>query len=210
MKGLILKDLFLIARSAKLMACIVVLYFIIGMLNSDFSFAAGFVGSVLVMVFSMFTMTTVSLDEKARWDCFALSAPVDRRQLVLSKYLLNGVLILLGTLISLVLIGVLGIVKGEMIWEEVFLVLLTMVLVVLVFNSLLLPITFRYGPERSRIILFVLVLAGMAAIGLLTTRIDLGGIHLGWLYSVGPIAAVLMYVVSYCISCRIYQKKEIG
>ena len=44
-------------------------------------------GGVLAVLAAMMPVTAFSFDEKAKWDKYALSMPVSRRDLVLSKYI---------------------------------------------------------------------------------------------------------------------------
>ncbi len=92
MKGLILKDLLNLRKQARIILLFVGFYFVLGMINqSGDSF-----GGVVALLFAMLAVTAMAYDERAGWDKYALTMPVSRRDLVVSKYLLGVLLSLAG------------------------------------------------------------------------------------------------------------------
>ena len=81
MKGLILKDLLVLRQQSRVYLFMVLMFAAFAFLNKDPSFAGGMAAIVAVML----PITALSYDERSGWDRMALSMPVGRRELVLSK-----------------------------------------------------------------------------------------------------------------------------
>lgn len=80
MKGLLIKDSYILMREAKVFLLIVVMFCII---------RNGFTQGFAIMYASMLPFTALSYDEQAKWDYLAEMMPYRRRDLVLSKYIIG-------------------------------------------------------------------------------------------------------------------------
>lgn len=82
MKALILKDLLCLRQQAKSVGLVLLVWLVlsVAMGNGMFFCALG------VIYVIMLPMMTLSYDERSKWDSRALTMPVTRAQLVLSRY----------------------------------------------------------------------------------------------------------------------------
>ncbi len=141
MKGLILKDLLNLRKQARIILLFVGFYFVLGVINqSGDSF-----GGVVALLFAMLAVTAMAYDERAGWDKYALTMPVSRRDLVVSKYLLGVLLSLAGLVLNLIFQFVFA--KASLVDGQ--LVSLALFGVGLFFLSLMLPINFKWGLKRA-------------------------------------------------------------
>lgn len=85
MKGLILKDLLNLKAQYKVFV-VMILFFVVFALMGD---SHDTLGVILTMITIMLPITALAYDERSQWDKYALTMPVSRRDLVLSKYLLG-------------------------------------------------------------------------------------------------------------------------
>lgn len=88
MKGLILKDIYNLKKQYKVLLLLFVFYTGFSLFTGD----AGFLTGVLSLMMVMLTITTLAYDERSKWEKYALTMPVSRTDLVLSKYLLGFLL----------------------------------------------------------------------------------------------------------------------
>ena len=105
MKGLLMKDIILLRPQLKIYLIILVFWFLIAMWNGQ----PGFFGGLMAMFALMIPMTTVAYDDNCKWPAFALTAPVSRFKLVLSKY----VILFMTMLVLSVIIFIGSLVMGE-------------------------------------------------------------------------------------------------
>ena len=89
MKGLILKDFYNLTKQYKIILVLVIFYLLVSVSSEDTNFFGGVVSILMVMQ----VITTLSYDEKSNWDRYALTMPISRSDLVLSKYILGGILL---------------------------------------------------------------------------------------------------------------------
>lgn len=150
MTGLLLKDLLNLKRLAKqyLLILAVMCVWAAAMKN------AGFVSLYMTLCASMLVLTSFSYDEYAHFERYALTMPVDRRMLVREKYLLMFLLVAGGTILGMVLGGVMALVfKGEM--EELLVTSLVIGCVFMNVYSLIIPVIYKLGVEKARMVMIV-------------------------------------------------------
>lgn len=216
MKGLLLKDFIYVRRLyLKVILLLMGFYLILGLLaEGENNLDTYTLSSALTVILSVIPVSTFTLDSASHWDRYALSGPVDRRMMVLSKYLFSWLAVLSGLLLSLIYVGIALLFKGMPeagVLSEALASVPAFGCVGLFFISVQLPCVYRFGPEKARMILFVLV--GLPFVGLLVGR----GLHLPappaealqMLAVALPLLVVALAYASYRISLRIFAHKEI-
>lgn len=211
MNGLLLKDLLILKTNWKTYTFLAVFYAAFAFVGNPSFFSA-----MLTVILMICPLSSFSTDELARWDKFAAALPGGRRAVVRAKYqflfLVLGGAFVLSCAVNL-LVSLFG--RGEdSTFLELMLAALACAAVGLLLNSVLYPFLFKYGSQKSRIMLgivvavafgmgvFILAVSGRTATDLLT--------------GISPLAAaagavVLLaaaVVISYRVSRRIYDKKE--
>lgn len=214
MKGLLYKDLVLIKEYyLKIMLLLFLLYAVIFMVINGGESMIYMMAGVFAVVFAVTPITTFSVDNTSKWDCFALSAPLRRRDLVGGKYLLSIIVTVIGTGVSgfLILIALLtnkldGVTMGEMAG-----LLYGSFAISFLFVSGLLPLTYRFGPEKSRPLVIVAVLIPTV----LSALIEKLGIspptpeQIKLLLALSPLMLIAILIGSYLLSLHIYEKQDI-
>ncbi|MBP3444155.1 MAG: ABC-2 transporter permease, partial [Methanocorpusculaceae archaeon] len=101
-KGLIYKDLFLL-KEAFPIAALAVLFLLFSI---TLGFAGGFLAlCIMLLVFAVKVVeSTLIYDETDGWDSFVLTAPVSRKEIIRSKYLLQILFLAGAFLLSAVLL----------------------------------------------------------------------------------------------------------
>lgn len=205
MKGLILKDLLNLKGTFKTVG-VMILFFAVVFIPAGNDFIFG----IIIIMFAMMVITTMSYDDLAKWDAYALTMPVTRKEIVLSKYLVLGILNISGAILSLI-IGIIGtIIMGRSFSMEILAIIGVIFLIALVFGSLILPLINKFGTEKARLMLFLCILIPMGIIFLLEkTNIPIPTTDNPWIYLFLLIGFTLgSLIISFVISLRIYEKKE--
>ena len=215
MNGLILKDLYNLKNSGKsLLIAIVVFslfYFLQGINMEVWNVFLIIIGSVLVV-------NTMSYDNTAKWDKYALTMPVTRRDVVLSKYMVSIIVIFIGVVLVTVLGFAQGINKHNLDVIEIFTVNGAALAGGFFFISIMLPVIYKFGVEKSRVLILLVFLApagvviGRSKLGKLKfspLAIQYMHIALQYLPIIILVMTILIMVVSYCISFKVYENKDI-
>lgn len=214
MNGLILKDLYNLKNSGKSLLIAIVafslLYFLQGINMEVWNVFIILTGSILVI-------NTMSYDNTAKWDKYELTMPVTRRDVVLSKYLVSIIVIFIGAVLATALSFAQGISKHNLDVIEIFTVNGAALAGGFLFISITLPVIYKFGVEKSRILILLIFLAPAGAgIGrskfaklkfspLAKQYMD---IVLQYLPLIILIMMILIMLVSYRISLKIYSNKD--
>ena len=76
MLALLKKDFLVLKKSCAVYLALLVFYTIFGAVNGDFSMFNAF---VVLMITIMLPVTSLSYDERTKWDVYGMSLPVSRR-----------------------------------------------------------------------------------------------------------------------------------
>jgi ABC-2 type transport system permease protein len=212
MKGFLIKDLLGLKKYARTLVILMVFFLIWSAVLGSPQYFSG----IMVMLFIMVPIVTFSYDDMAKWDAYGVALPVSRREIVLAKYMLALLVVASGTLISYGFHFVFAAIKPITGQESQYLVIPAMAAIGVCILSLIFPFIFRYGAEKARFIIIavilVFLLAAYGAAQLLSYyQINVESVveelmSRLWLL---PVAAVGALLLSYLISCRIFENKEI-
>lgn len=213
MKGLILKDLLNLKKAIKTML-------IVGISYSIFfsTVQPTFLTGILTLLFSMQSLSSFSYDEYAKWDSYALTFPISRKDLVFSKYILFMAFPIIGSFLSIILSTIICLFKQTLIVEEIFASAMGFLFSMEILLLILLPLIFKFGIERGRIMITV-VSFSIFGIGFLVIKLiqalNLPFLSLEQIYTLTPIIpwialvmVALIAYLSYQVSLRIVEKKE--
>ena len=209
MNSLILKDFISLKSYSKSLAIIIGFFTIITFTNDELSFLSG----MIILIMSMLPITSFSYDQHAKWDLFSQTLPVSRKRLVMSKYVLGIISIIAGAILAILLNVVVLLVKSlEVDVWYLFLANSLIALVALLYLSILIPLVYKFGVEKSRLLMIVvLAIPSVLAIGLSKAGVSipvLDEITPAILVAIGLVLVVCVMLISYVISVRIYMKKD--
>lgn len=206
MKALLQKDLYVLWKQMRLFV-IVILVIMVG---------NGVFGSVFVVIWcAMLPYTALAYDERCKWDQLAAMMPYSTRDLVLSKYVLGWLCAAVAggiALASQAVIRLLGLPLATGTPAVVFLGLCVSVCIL----AISLPTMLRFGVERGRMGMFLLIFLVCAAAGALGSVVPADGeavstgeaALLAAVTAAAPIAAVVLSAISIPLSMRLYAARR--
>lgn len=202
MIGLILKDFMNLKKQFKVLGLIILFYFIFSMTTNNKSMF----GTMVTLVFAMLPITALSFDEKANWDKYGLTMPVSRSQIVVSKYILG----IISSLFAALLNFIAQILLGTEINVDSIIMILTIFSVSILFFSLLLPIVFKFGIEKGRLLMFVVLMIPTMIVLLFRDyyNIILTQDLLNMVMYTAPLIVIAIFILSMLLSIKIYKNKE--
>lgn len=151
MKGLLRKDLYMMWAYCRTFLLIVAVFLVVGAVQEDNSFFVLYP----VIIGMVLPVSILSYDERFKWHITCDTLPCTRAQAVSAKYVLTLLTVLAVFLLTMLVQGVrltrLG--TPERLWE-----LPGMLLPIgLIGPALLLPVIFRLGVEKGRLVYYLLV-----------------------------------------------------
>ncbi len=208
MWGLMLKDLLNMRKYLKTLGVIVGVMLVMGLCMGEASFVAG----IGAMLSAMVTIVGFSYDENSHWDAYGMTLPIARKQYIAAKYLLALLFFALSALTGMGMTAAVQLVSGSISWPDVLGAGLGSLLVGPLAFSILSPCICRFGVERSRLAMMMVFL-------LPTGLIMLWARQGGKVPSLSPdllqalpwlalLALLVLFVFSYFLSVKIYEKKD--
>ena len=166
-----------------------------------------FFGGMFSVYLSIVLLTACGYDEQSGWDKYALTMPVSRSRIVLSKYLLGLLMDVIGFVTTAIFFAASRtpfqeMMIGQCIFQTISLCML----------AILLPITFKFGVEKARISIAVVMLAPIL-LGYMLIQSEVWHpefnfeqlVHMAYL---GPVVGLCLLAVSALLSIQIYKGKE--
>ena len=221
-KGLIKKDLYNLS-SYKASLFIMVLFCGIAIIGTK---AINYGPIIICTIVGMIALSTFSYDEIAKSDKYILTLPTNRKEIVKAKYILAiGSTILgglLGFLLTIIATNVMNHFRPEDIinidYGNLFVTTIGGMWGISLIQSIQIPSIYKWGPEKGRIQMFLLIfilIVVIAGIGFLIVNaninIDMMMIE-NFMNKYGIILLIgfmiIMYYISYRISYKIYKNKE--
>ncbi len=216
MKGLLLKDLYTISGYGKQYGIVFLFMAVWSAVTKSISFLTMY----SILLGGMLVLSTMSVDENAHFNRYALTMPVSKKTLLKEKYLALVLLIGVGSLFTCLIVG--GAVAMHLSdGNEEWVMLLTMTTFFLISYSVTFPIIFKYGIEKARYIYILVTMAmAVAVVGGVSVLDEIGFSELLLLEGVPVFVDVLLLIgicggldilavyLSYRISLKIVRERE--
>ena len=195
MKGLLLKDLYVLTRQMRLFMAAILLLCVVNEQLATFA----------IMYAAMLPYTALAYDEHCRWHQLAAMMPCRPRDIVLSKYLIGWLLMGSFAAFSLVMNAILGRLGSDLHISAI----ISALSLACICLAILLPVMFRFGVEKGRmsmILIFVMIFTfiGSSSEFSVTALPMMRALH-GLLAA----AAVVISAVSVPLATRFYLKREV-
>lgn len=215
MKGLLIKDFCLLKNVMRTIILVNILAVFLSATKNNPLFIIAYV----TFFFGYLSVTTISYDELDNGISYLMTLPITPKAYVRSKYILGLLMVFSGSLIGSVLISLVSFANTSMVLEpEEWTIIPIYLFLSMITLSILLPVEFKFGMQKARIVIFAITGTFLAALVLIAHARD----HLGLSFTgirlpkwsittwLGLAAAVtiLLSIISYGISVWIMQKRQ--
>ena len=202
MSALILKDFYVLWRQARYFLILILVFSAIpGSFNATFA----------VVYTAMLPYTAMAYDERSKWDQLAATMPYSHRDLVLSKYLFGWLAAGAAVCISLLLQSVISVVFHLSVTFSPTVSLLAFCTSLCIL-ALTLPLMFRFGVEKARLVMFLTIFLVCGAAGMMGSLEEAAansGLLFPVLVTTGlPAAALVLTAISIPLSICLFKKRE--
>lgn len=208
MKGLLLKDWFMMRKYCRVYLVICLGFLFLSMMDSENMFFVFYP----CLLTGIVPVNLLAYDERSRWLQYSGTLPYTRAQIVSGKYLI-------GLFIQAAVLAATGIVQsirmavnGNFVLNDLLVLILLMLSVAVITSSITLPFVFRLGVEKGRAAYYVMVGFVCAASVLLTNLFKeplQTEIQPNLLLLLLAAAGVGVYVLSWYLSIVFYRKREL-
>ena len=216
-KGLILKDLLNLSHYKTSLVILVIAMILIATSQQGFTL---YIPIMLITMFGMIALSTFSYDEMAKSDKYVLSLPSNKKEIVKSKYIVVISFTILAAILSIIISYVISVYVYKQTPE-------LMGILIPVFGgmfgiglvtSIQIPSIYKWGAEKGRIQMFIMIIILISLISAIiyfvTKNIGIDVNAVGKIFNnfgipILTLVTIIMYVISYKVSCKIYSKKDL-
>lgn len=211
MKALVYKDCQMLMKYKTQMLIMPIFFCLLGLLDSLTMFQ--YYG---MMIITQWPLSLMSLDEKCKWNPYALTLPISKTELVGSKYLFS-LFGCAGYLLLSVIVNIAsGAIRGGMPSASSIAISFLVFCLSLILSFVYIPIIIRFGAEKARylctiasIVCFVVLipLLGIGGVPWLAPG-DKGSLPLLLLVLGALLLCVIIFFITYSISKKQMEKLE--
>ena len=209
MKGLLLKDGYQVVSQMKTMYLTVAVVLVIWMFSTSDSYA--FPISYAAIFLGVLPVNLLGYDQNSGWVEYSLTLPISKKVLVAEKYLVGLLCAAASVVIGGLFVVILSLRNGTALDGTALFFVGNGVNTILLMNSISLPLMYRFGLEKARMI-YILTFAGFGAlIAGGSTLIDEFQTNGRFQASIGLevalfVVALVVYVLSWRLSVAWYGK----
>jgi hypothetical protein len=209
-KGLIIKDFLVLKKTGVIFIGVACLYAVMNIfMDMD-------MGPLMTFLCGMLAISTFAYDEQAKWDACALSMPLTKRDMVRGKYVMALLLGLFGVVLGMVVTAGRALTTGVVDWQGLLLTSAIALCGGVLFNSLTIPMLYKFGAEKSRLILigcYALPLIGLSLVLNAMENAPDGAARIQALMDLAawllPLLTLAALALSYRISLGIFRRKDV-
>ena len=213
MKGLLLKDWYQVKTNMKTMYLTVLAVLAIWILST--SGDSGFAVDYSAVFLGIMPAYLLSYDHASGWTEYSFALPLSKELQVAEKYLVGLLCAAAAVVIGGLFITVISLRTGTTPDKDALSLLAGSVCAILLINGISLPLLYRFGAEKARMI-YVLTFAGLGALlgggGAVMDELQQNGPGSGslpvplWLAAVLLLAVLVLYALSWRLSVQWYGK----
>ena len=208
MKGLLLKDLYMMKKYCKSYLLITVAFIALSFASSENLFFVFYP----CLLCGMIPVNLLGYDERSKWLQYSETMPYTKAQIVSGKYLIG-----LGTQVALLLIT--GIsqairmsISGAFVLGEYLVLIMLLLIMSLLSSSITLPFMFKLGVEKGRMAYYIMI--GIVCAGsIISSNLLLNGvqtdIELNGILPLVCLVGIGIYAFSWYLSVVFYKKREL-
>jgi len=208
MKGLLLKDAYMMAKYCRTYLIMVIVFLAIGLINRENMFFILYPS----LLSAMLPVTLLSYDERSKWDQYCGTLPCTRTQIVSGKYVIGIITHLAVVVVTLLAQIVSMFIRQEYDMESILILAVVLVLLPTLSTTITFPVMFRFGTEKGRIVYYIII-GVFCAVGVIATAIydkfltlEISFTPLGAFLC---IAAIGLYALSWHLSIKFYESREL-
>lgn len=207
MKGLLLKDFYMMVKYCKAVVLVDIVFFAVSLAGENNLFFLAYP----CMISALVPVTLLSYDERSHWNVYSRTLPYSKAQLVSVKYIIGPLAAVPVFVLAAITLTIRMFTLHMFMPRDAMLFFVMLLAVACLAPALVLPFMFRFGTEKGRIayyiIIAVLCSAGLFISDLFQLQISAEISLYSVLIALG--ATVLLYVLSWLLSIRLYQRREI-
>lgn len=208
MKGLLLKDWYMIRKYCKAYLVIAAVFIAVSFAGDNNLFFVFYP----CLLCGMIPVNLLGYDERSHWIQYSGTLPYTKTQIVSAKYLVGLLAQITMLVVTGLAHGIKSSVSGDFVLHDFVVLMLLMLTMATFTSSISLPFIFKLGTEKGRIAYYAMIGfvcgATILASGLLRGQLP-AEIQPNTLLTVLALVGIGVYILSWYLSVVFYKKREI-
>lgn len=212
MKAMLRCDFLNFMQSARTLALMIVFFLVMALLSTNLAF----LGTILITCSVVMPFNLFTYEATAGWDKLALSLPISRSDIIVSKYLLCAAMVTGLMVVCDAGVIIYGLQRGHSKTLEYLTTMMLCAVAALFILAILLPLIVKFGVVKGRYLLMAVVWAPIMLILLLKDHLPsfdainrfMEGIGQNQVSLILLVITLLLYALSAPVSVSIYRRKE--
>ena len=208
MKGLLLKDLYMMRKYCKAYLLITAVFIAVSFAGSENLFFVFYP----CLLCGMIPVNLLGYDERSRWMQYSETMPYTKGQIVSGKYFIGLVTQVAVLLITGISQAVRMSANGTFAPREYLALMMLLLIMSLISSSITLPFMFKLGVEKGRMAYYIMigvVCAGSIIASNLLIDESFAEIKMNWFLPLICLVGIGIYALSWYLSIVFYQKREL-
>ena len=216
--GLIKKDVLNLGSYKISIFMMLVCVLIIGSIGQN---TCTYIPIIMATMAGMIGLSTFSYDEISKSENYILSLPISKKELVIEKYIFSIIIAILGGLIGFLITpiftNILNNIRPDITlnvdYKVLFITTLCGIFGISLIISIQIPSIYKWGAEKGRIQMFVIIMVAGIVYLLLKTGLNINLVNINNFFNKFGIvilltSLIIMYYISYKISYKIFLKSR--
>lgn len=208
MKGLLLKDWYMMKKYCRSYVVIAAVFIAVSLVSDDNMFFVFYP----CLLCGMIPVNLLGYDERSHWVQYSSSLPYTKKQIVSVKYLIGLLAQITALIVTAATQGIKMRINGSFELNDFIVLMLLMLTMVTLTSSISLPFVFKLGVEKGRIAYYVMIgfvcCGGVLASYLFKEHLT-AEINTNLLLIVLSFIGIGVYAFSWYLSVVFYKKREI-
>ncbi len=209
MKGLLLKEVYMVKSYGRSYLLMMVIFLGVGLLNTSQNL---FFLLYPAMLIGMFPITLLSYDEREKWNITCEILPVTRADYVTIKYLIGILMNAALILLYFVLFSARMLVRQDFLWNDILSLISVSATLAFLTPAITLPLMFKLGSEKGRVAYLIIVGTLCAVFTIFAVGMDTSFLQQTFFIALPfrilmPAAALVLFLISRSLSIAVYNKR---
>lgn len=220
-KGLIIKDLLQLKGYKRTLMVFMIIFILTAITQKSKTEISSMLVIMLTLGLGMFSMATFNYDEMSKADRYILTLPLTKKEVVIAKYVLIISSTIIGSIGGILISIVISLIMKQNIANIMDFVTLGLggILGIGIVEAIQIPCVYKWGAEKGRIQVFIVTAVVAFVLGGIFHMVEKVNINLPFhnmldlinqfLPIILIVSIVIVNVISYKITYKIYTKKEV-
>lgn len=210
MKGLLTKEFIMLKKQWFVISLFVLMFGIVGIVSGTPSMM------LMIPLFMSVYQSNILADEMSKWQQYAVVLPYGRKNIISSKYLYIAIIALCSTLfitLCYTISALIGRISCSL--SECLIISICSLVTGLVYPAIILPLSYKFNSDKGRFLLMIIngSFGGIFAVFSINENVYNSFLGLVDIVKFLPFIAlalvVILYIISWQISVKIYEKREL-